>query len=84
MALTAMPRFYFDITDTGRVTRDEEGLEFAGRQEARQQALATLGEIAKDELPDGDHREFVIEVRDGGGTVPIQRAVLSLNVERKV
>ena len=61
-----MRRFYFDIADTGRLTRDEEGLEFSDRQEARQQALATLGEIARDELPDGDHREFVIEVRDGG------------------
>ena len=77
-----MPLYHFDVTDTGRLTRDEEGLELPNTQEARKQAIAALADIAKDELPDGDHREFIIEVRDGGPE-PIMRATLSLNVERK-
>ena len=56
-----MPRYRFDVTDTGRVTRDEEGLELPDIREARKQALAALADIAKDELPKADHREFVIE-----------------------
>ena len=42
----------------------------------------TLGEIAHDELPNGDAREFVIEIRDGYGRKPLLRATLSLRVER--
>jgi hypothetical protein len=78
-----MPRFYFDVTDTGDSLRDEEGLDLASVELARRQALAALGDMAKEQLPDRDHREFVVEVRDGG-TEPILRATLSLNVERKV
>lgn len=78
-----MPRYHFDVTDTGRLTRDEEGLELPNLQEARKEAVAALADMAKDELPDGDHREFVVEVRHGRPE-PILRATLSLNVERKV
>ncbi len=78
-----MPRYYFDVIDTGRRIRDEEGVELPNLHEARKQALAALGDMAKDELPDGDHREFVVEVHDGSAA-PMLRATLSLNVERKV
>jgi hypothetical protein len=37
------------------------------REEAREEALRTLGEIVKDKLPDGDHRNFLIEIREGDG-----------------
>ena len=76
-----MPRFFFDVTDTGRTTADAEGVDLPSFAAAKEEALATLGEIAKDELPDGDTREFVIEIRDGHGTKPLLRATLSLRVE---
>ena len=78
-----MPRFYFDVIDNGRITRDEEALELTDFQHARNQALAALADMAKDELPDGDHREFVIEVRDGGPE-PLLRASLALKVEKRI
>jgi hypothetical protein len=62
-----MPRFYFDISDGSEIGRDDEGLEFPSLEAARSAALATLGEIARDELPDGDSRDFRISIRDESG-----------------
>ena len=47
---------------------------------AQQEAVRTLPEIAKDALPDGENRDFIITVRDGSG--PVLRATLSLRVEK--
>jgi hypothetical protein len=58
-----MPRYFFDVTDTGESSRDCEGVEFPSLKEARQEALRILGLIAKDKLPDGDRRKFVIQIR---------------------
>ena len=77
-----MPRYFFDVTDSGKVSVDMEGVEFDSLEDARGEALRTLGEIAKDELPDGDHRQFSIEIREGDGA-PVLSASLSLRVQRK-
>jgi len=69
------------VTDTGRTFRDPEGTELQSIEEARAEALTTLGGIARDELPDGDVREFVIRVRTLEGPV-LLTASLSLRVER--
>ena len=74
------PRYFFDITDTGVTFDDDSGIELADLPAARKEALKTLGGIARDELPDGDHREFVIVVRDGDGAKI--RASLTLQVDR--
>lgn len=60
----ALPRYYFDVIDGDRQTRDEEGLVLANRESARREAIASLLDLARDELPDGDHRSFLITVRD--------------------
>ena len=75
-----MTLYFFDVTDTGVTLVDDEGTEAADLSAARREAFTTLGAIAKDELPDGDRREFVIVIRDGDG--PRMRALLSLRVER--
>jgi len=59
---------------------DDEGTELANIEDARREALETLGGIARDELPDGDHREFVIHVRHRSERV--LTASLSLRVEK--
>jgi hypothetical protein len=69
------------VPDTGDTLRDSEGMELPSLAAARKEALTTLGEIAKDELPDGDRRDFVITIREGSGPV-ILTASLSLRVER--
>lgn len=75
-----MPRFYFDVDDGAGHRRDEDGVELTSLREARAEALETLAEIAEEELPDGDRRDFVIEVRHGSAE-PALRASLSLRVE---
>jgi hypothetical protein len=45
------------------------------------EALAALGEIAKDQLRDRDQRDFVIDIREGAGPV-VLRVSPSLRVGR--
>src|SRR5215208_1189899 len=42
----SMPRFYFDVRDNDRLTRDEDGTELSGVDAARTEASRTLGEMA--------------------------------------
>ena len=51
-----MPRYFFDIADGDKSGHDDEGLNFPDIKAARAGALQALGEIARDELPDGDRR----------------------------
>lgn len=74
-----MPRYFFDIADGERLTPDGEGTELQDIDDARDEALETLGAIAKDKLPDGDRRDFIITVREGERK--LFTATLSLRVE---
>ena len=75
-------RFFFDTNESGRVLRDDDGVELPSIVGAERQALAALGEIAKDELPRGDVRYIEMQVRDDKGTV-LLTAALTLQVERR-
>jgi hypothetical protein len=75
-----MPRFYFDTDDGAQRSRDEEGLDLSDSAMARREAIGVLPDIAREELPDGDHRAFTCHVRDESGAV-IFTATLSLNAE---
>jgi hypothetical protein len=65
--VVTMPRYFFDIHDGARSTTDDTGVELDGLEAVRQEAARTLGEIARDILPDGDRQEVVIEVKDEAG-----------------
>lgn len=67
-----MPRYFFDVTSAGHLTRDEHGVDLASDQEARDQAIALLPDIARDELPDGDEHVFVAAARSETGDVVYQ------------
>ena len=71
-----MPKFFFDVLDGG-LTTDEVGTDLPDFSAARDQAVAVLPNIARDELPDGDERVFQVTIRDGGGK-PMFKATLSL------
>ena len=73
-----MARFYFDIDDGERLLRDERGAEADSLSEVREAAIAVLPDMAKDVLPDGDHRFFSVNVRDENDQV-IFRASLAFN-----
>ncbi len=76
----AMPLFFFDFEDTGRRSKDAEGTEFASRDLVREEAITTLALMAKEGLPDGDHREFGVTVSDDHHR-QVFKARLSFNAE---
>jgi hypothetical protein len=75
-----MPRYFFDTYDGVRFLPDDTGIEFESLEAARAEAQRFLPEMAREVLPDGNHRSFVVSVRDEAGTVRI-RMSLSLVVE---
>jgi hypothetical protein len=75
-----MPRFFFDTSDGERFFPDEEGLELESIEAAKSEGQKALPDMAKDALPNGNFRSFVVSVRDEGGQV-VLRMALSLVVE---
>jgi hypothetical protein len=75
-----MPRFFFDTFDGNKLVSDEAGLELDSVEIAKTEAQKCLPEMAKDALPDGNHRAFVVNVRDDAGKVMVRMA-LSLVIE---
>ncbi len=74
-----MPRFYIDTSDQDFYCRDETGFELPDLKAAKTAAVDALPDMARDELPDGDHRTFLTIVRGEDGA-PILQASLVLNV----
>ena len=75
-----MRRFYFDIHDGHRTSRDDEGVHFPSLEAGRAALMIALGEVTKDVMPGGLNNAIVGEIRDQTGR-PIVRATLSLRVE---
>ena len=75
-----MPRFFFDTYDGDKLIPDDVGLELESLEVAKTEAQKCLPEMAKDALPDGNHRAFVVNVRDEAGKVMLRMA-LSLVIE---
>jgi hypothetical protein len=76
-----MPRFYFDLDDTGTRQQGCDAVDLPDTRRARQEALRALGEIVRDEMPDGDYRDFTINVRDESRAL-VLTATLSLRVQQ--
>ena len=72
-----MPRFFFDTQDGDDFISDDDGIEFENVQEARDQAVICLPDMAKDRMPDGEVRDFVVTVRNERGR-PVYEARLGL------
>ncbi len=75
-----MPRFYFDVKEDSHFSVDDEGVEFPTLEHARSEALATLGAMAKDALPQ-NVREIAIAVRDGSGPAPLLTLAVSVQIQ---
>lgn len=60
-----MPHYFFDVTDNGTLNRDEFGLDLVDFEEARDQAIVLLPDMARDGLPDGELHVFMCTVREG-------------------
>ncbi|GEP10120.1 DUF6894 family protein [Methylobacterium gnaphalii] len=72
-----MPLFFFELDDGLRRFDDFEGSEHASAEEARQELVGALAMLAKDELPDGNIRDFRGVLRDHSRKV-VFNATLSL------
>ena len=67
-----MPRFYMDLRECGRTTRDDEGVEQASLEEARQSALRVAREIMCAEVAEGRLcLSSRIEIRDEHGAIAL-------------
>jgi hypothetical protein len=76
----AVARYFFEVHANGRAIADDQGYDLASAQEACQEVLATLADIAKDRPPDGCPREVAITARDRTGR-EVFTASLALRVE---
>jgi hypothetical protein len=74
-----VPRFYFDVREGDRPTRDDNGLELDNLDAAERAAAEGAAEIGRDYLPKGNARDVTVEVRNERG-----RRVLSVRVAIEV
>lgn len=72
-----MEKFYFDLYDGDNFTRDAYGFDLENKEAARIEAIAVLPDLAREALPDGDRRDFVVDVRTSDGEV-VYTATLTL------
>lgn len=75
-----VPRYFFDTYDGSRLINDPEGMELPNLEQVKAEAQNALPDLARDALPDGDQKTFIVSVRDEAGQV-ILRAALTLIVE---
>ena len=59
-----MTRYYFDIRHKNGWHVDYFGVELVDFAEAREQAIALLPDIVREDLPEGDFHEVLCQVRD--------------------
>lgn len=62
-----MTRYYFDTFDGNAKINDCEGVECASRAAARDEAASALADMARDVLPAGAKRKFMVQIRDEDG-----------------
>ena len=70
-----MPRFFFDTHDGEQFLQDQTGLELEDLQAAKAAAQASLADLARDVLPNGDQATFIVSVRDEAGQVVVRTAL---------
>lgn len=76
-----MKRYYFDIRDGSQFIRDDEGVELANIESARQEATAALSEISREWSRGRPQHCMAVEVRDDRG--PILEARFSFVIEQR-
>jgi hypothetical protein len=64
-----MPRFYFDFDDVGGTFIDKDGEEFADLDAAKREALAALGDAARDFCRSSTGGRLAIFLRSDEGPI---------------
>jgi hypothetical protein len=78
--LKSMPRYFFDTYDGDHLVPDRDGLELPDLAVAKAEAQRALPDLARDALPNGNQRTFMVSVRNKMGEM-LARASLTLIVE---
>lgn len=76
-----MPYYFIDFQDGDDLQPDKDGYEMESFAQARAEAIASLPQVVKDELPDGEHRTFAVTLHDQEG-VAVYCATLTFRGER--
>jgi hypothetical protein len=76
-----MPVFYFDVQDSEGATLDTEGCDFGSLDEARDEAVRFLPDLARAVFPLGGGCELIVRIREREGPY-LYEVALSLVAER--
>ncbi len=72
-----MPLYFFETDDGELFDHDPVGLDLVNDSAAREAALLALPDMARENMPNGDHRTFVSTVRNEAGDI-IYSAVMNV------
>ena len=75
-----LARYFFDTYDGERLVPDPDGIELQGPEQVKAEAQRALPDLARDALPDGNQKTFMVSVRDEAGQV-VLRAALTMIIE---
>src|SRR4051812_34970790 len=75
-----MSLYFFDTRDGDTFSRDDEGIDFEGIEQARGEATRGLADLARFAIPGRLRRELAVEVRNAART-PVLRACLWFEVQ---
>ncbi|MBR3192706.1 hypothetical protein [Bosea sp. (in: a-proteobacteria)] len=65
--MTDMPRYFFHTRDGDHIEMDDEGTELPNDQAAKNAAKELLSGLNREKLPNGDHMELAVVVKDSAG-----------------
>jgi len=71
-----MAHFYFDIRADDVLESDPDGLELKGLENAKQEAVKVLVDLAKEALPSVLRQKLSVEVRNGDGNLVFRTVLL--------
>ncbi|AMJ62767.1 DUF6894 family protein [Bosea sp. PAMC 26642] len=63
----SMARFFFDTHDDGSVDLDTSGVDLPDEAAARDEAQRALSDMVREKLPNSEHLDFGVIVRDEAG-----------------
>jgi hypothetical protein len=82
--MEAMPRYYFDLRENGKVAVDDDGMELRDIEAVQEEAARSLADLARDAVRcnfrSRSAHDMAIEVRDAAG--PVLQVKFTFAIER--
>ena len=67
-----MPKFFLDLHESGRILRDEDGIDLADQRSAELQARRTACDVTKDSFEQGDTTVKVLVRNEQGAVLAVE------------